>query len=1315
MKHFKKRMLTGLTALLSAFLFVGVGCKNEEESREPAPVGTEIVLAKQDAAAFGEVYIPEFTVTPTDSEIQVKVTAPDGKSVTLGENYSFKLEQYGYYTLTVSVDGVVKTCSIVSFDGIAPTITQGIEDKTGVELGVYNQIANDLEGLVAQDNVDGENVSKIVTRYQFADGKIMGVSGNTITLDKVGTYTLYGYVEDNSGNITEFSYKINAVDTVKPVVSAQTEYYAWISGGKVALPSIDISDNSTSVSLQTKVFLGGTEIPVQDGCFVGEAGTYTLKVSATDGYNQSDEQETLLRVLENGVVFDFSSPLDAKKWGTSGSKTYNNGVINFIGSTAGGAIVEDLPLADWSGYGYLTLSLKNNLAKQVQTQIAFNATEENAIIAKELTLGANETKTVNVFFRETEVNVKRIKGLAIAFADAYNVSVSEIKLCNLPKDVFSLNQNEYEVKTYETMQLPEVTCATGFEEFVKNISFEMETVPSVEKNDNGYLFKQEGEYVIHCKVSTKTNEIFTHTINIIVEKGEPQIIIEGLPLGEVGKKSIISRFYLANMDAPTLKVYYTAPTGEKVEISGSLEDGYAFTPTVAGSYIITFAVDGEDGSLEKTDILYVKQKGELISYDSNNGVIEGWPSNNDWGGGLDSINYDPQFVYSGKSSMKYVIPGGREIGTTYQNADIIVGTGGNEDVLSMALYAETSASFQMYMITDSGAAYGYSQEFSLVGGAWTVIYTDLANWFYYGTPANFNIGTNIVGLAFKNVTAKQVTLYVDEVRVYHHSELGLVTMDTSDITVTAYETIALPEYEKTLLFNSAYEYTVDETVYGIRTYLYPVNEPTQKIELTGVKNYFFDADGEYIFEVTYQAFGEEFSLKKKITAQYAQTPKIAVDECKDTFVVNTSYVLPEYQYYIPENITDYEIVIMVSCGNTEWQIDSETRVFTTETSGQYTFRYQVVYGQNTVESSFEAYVRGSNEIINFEKTGDEYDGMSEIQGGVAQTYEITDEWASQGKHSLKVTFDDESLSETSLAGSKARGILYLGEVDKELGTENANEGCNAICLTIKASRAIRVIFDIVFVEGGGNWSKVYSLKEGVNEILIQSGDTLSGKNDFSLTLAQFNINYLCFENNYTTSGDVTIYVDGLAFVYYVENDYVHQAGEFITFEKIGDTYDGVAEIMGGVAQSYEITDEWASQGKRSLMVTFNDEGLTDTSLAGAKARGVLYLGEVDNELGVAGAGDGYNAVKLTIKANKAIKVIFDVMFIEGGGNWSKVYELQEGVNEIIIRSNDTLSGTNDFVNKTLSQLNLNYLCYETDYATSGDVTVYIDGLTFIQA
>ena len=1309
----KKNLFVVLLLILSISALFSVGCGKKNPTKNN-PI--EINIQKEFVVPVNECFIPNFTVTPSDTLYQVTVTSPSNESVSLGENYSFTPNVMGEYILKVYVDSDnYKTSKIIAVDGKAPEIIKNVSDKQNVSLGVYSSFEQDLNELLAEDDVDGTNLIKVVNKYRYQNGKMQVISNNEILLNKVGVYTLYGYVEDMTGNFTEFSYILNVVDTVKPIVVAKMEYYAWLENGKVVLPDVEVEDDSINVSIIKKVFLGQTEIPVVDNAIEAQPGIYSIKFVANDGYNNSDEVQATLRVLEKGVLFDFASSIDADKWTTDGIKSYSqsSAQLEISSSSLGEVSVVDSPISDWSKYGYIQLSLKNNKSTDVRVNFSLRTSNDEYIVADEFTLSANESVNKNVTFREANVDANSIKGFKLSFAGAYDVTISQIKLCNLPQEIFNLSKTEYDVKTYDTFELPKINYVDGYEDFVKKAVYETEINKNVEEKNGKYIFKAEGEYVFTCKVTTKTNEIFTKKVFVNVVKGDPQIIIEGLPLGKIGEELIISRYYLANIESPTLKVYYSKPNSdEKIEIIGNEEDGYAFTPTMAGSYLITFEVGANGSTFEKSDILYVKQIGEIISYESNNGVIEGWPSNNDWGYNCDEINYDQEYVYSGKSSMKYIIASGREIGTTYQNADIIIGTDGNEDVLSMALYASNDTVLQIYMITNDGAQYGYSQDFSLEGGKWNVIYTDLENWLYYGTPAHFELSTNIIGLAFKNLSSREVTLYVDEVRGYHHSDLELVKMDVTDVTVTAYETIALPVYEKTLLFDSAYEYTLDETTIGIEAYLYKVDNASEKRNVTGVKNFFFTEDGEYVFEVIYKAFGEDYRLVKNIKVEYATTPKIAIEELEEVYTVNSEYVLPAYQAFIPANITDYEIKITAKYVDGEISVDINDRKFKTENSCLYTFVYEIAYNQESVAVSFETYVRNVNEIINFEKIGETYDGVSAIMGGVAQSNEITDEWASQGKRSLKVTFNDADLSETSLAGAKARGILYLGEVGKELGVANASEGCNAVKLTVKSNREIKLIFDVVLLDGTGNWSKVYTVKEGVNEILIQKGDTLSGTNDFSKKLAQFNINYLCYETDYRNSGDVTIYIDGLTYVNYVEADYEHKAGEFITFEKIGETYDGVSAIMGGVAQSNEITDEWASQGKRSLKVTFNDADLTETTLAGAKARGILYLGEVGKELGVANASEGCNAVTLTIKTDKAIKVIFDIVLLNGSGNWSKVYNLVAGENQIIIRSTDTLSGTNDF-SKKLAQFNINYLCDETDYRNSGDVTIYIDGLTYV--
>ena len=378
-----------------------------------------------------------------------------------------------------------------------------------------------------------------------------------------------------------------------------------------------------------------------------------------------------------------------------------------------------------------------------------------------------------------------------------------------------------------------------------------------------------------------------------------------------------------------------------------------------------------------------------------------------------------------------------------------------------------------------------------------------------------------------------------------------------------------------------------------------------------------------------------------------------------------------------------------------------------------------VDSSEALPETFKGVIIEDGDFITFEKVGDVTNGLESVRGGDASlvSYEISNEWAKNGTNSLKAVFNKANFVDTTLAGSKWRGQLYIDTWDPsvKLGLPNAYVGKDAAELWINASESCSVIFDV------GSWSKVYLLSKGENHIIIKSSDMLSGSYDFSSGNYLFSIDLLQF-NDEKESGEITLYVDAFKYINSADlpqlncPEYTPVDGDFLTFETVNGTNNGIEIIRGGNAglASYELSNDWAKNGTTSLKAVFNKSTFTDTSLAGASWRGILYVDAYYDKLGLPNAFDGKDAVEFWVYASEACDIIIDVMKSPSeGGNWSKVYHLDKGENKIVLKSNDTLSGSNDFTEGS-SALNINVLSFET-VRKAGAIVLYLDAFKYIDS
>ena len=382
-------------------------------------------------------------------------------------------------------------------------------------------------------------------------------------------------------------------------------------------------------------------------------------------------------------------------------------------------------------------------------------------------------------------------------------------------------------------------------------------------------------------------------------------------------------------------------------------------------------------------------------------------------------------------------------------------------------------------------------------------------------------------------------------------------------------------------------------------------------------------------------------------------------------------------------------------------------------AGEYTVTYQVYYNEelvNEVTKTFtvQEYTPEEGELYGFENDIDVEVWGSGSVGGIAQT----DKWASNGRYSLKSDHYYGGFTETSLAGSKWRSQLYLGTRGEEFGPENAYVGQDGIKLTIKASEPTYIVFETVMVDETCEWTKRYEIKEGVNEITITNADGLSAGtlNIGTKALSQLGIQVLSLETDLSVyeTECVTLYIDSIC---YFKNAYVPAAGEILGFEEgIGAETWGSGSV-GGIAQ----TDKWANSGSYSLKSDHYYGGFTDTSLATAKWRSQLYLGTNGVELGATGEYVGNNAIKLVINASEPTYIVFEIVLIDDSCEWTKCYEIKEGVNEIVITNADGLTAsTLGIGTKAMAKLGFQVLSFEDELDTSGCVTLYVDDIRYFE-
>ena len=208
----RKKFLLTLTVLALLVGAIFVGCQGTTPQE---PQGPSVIFVKEATVPAGERYEIDIQINPEDTQYILVVKDPSGNQVDLVDN-AFTPSVLGVYTFKITFAEKEEAGIIRVVDGTSPVINTQISDKTNVETGEYD-FFGDLNEIVATDDVDSE-VNKTIVSIKFGNEVAKNVQNDKAVLDKVGVYTVNGYVMDNSENKTYFSYKITTVDSIAPVI-----------------------------------------------------------------------------------------------------------------------------------------------------------------------------------------------------------------------------------------------------------------------------------------------------------------------------------------------------------------------------------------------------------------------------------------------------------------------------------------------------------------------------------------------------------------------------------------------------------------------------------------------------------------------------------------------------------------------------------------------------------------------------------------------------------------------------------------------------------------------------------------------------------------------------------------------------------------------------------------------------------------------------------------------------------------------------------------------------------------------------------------
>ena len=251
-------------------------------------------------------YEPKISVK-NGSIVSVVLHDDNGEKIELGEDYSFTPNRFGKYhfTIVVNMDNQLKEFikTITVGDFVAPEIVQVPTQPKTVEVGGYNGFEEDLSQIIVRDND--------VASLSYLTKKAVKISGNgmvqenpngltEVLLSSVGEYVVKVEVKDVSGNVVYTEYKLDAVDTTAPVLSAFDVRYAWLVDGMVKIPeliAIDVSNVTVSVVASKD---GNSLNIVNDKIIADVYDEIELLYTAKDAYENSAQKKFFLKYCRMG-------------------------------------------------------------------------------------------------------------------------------------------------------------------------------------------------------------------------------------------------------------------------------------------------------------------------------------------------------------------------------------------------------------------------------------------------------------------------------------------------------------------------------------------------------------------------------------------------------------------------------------------------------------------------------------------------------------------------------------------------------------------------------------------------------------------------------------------------------------------------------------------------------------------------------------------------------------------------------------------------------------------------------------------------------
>ena len=991
----KKFFITTIAIIFALSLALLVGCAGNNDK----PDGGETTVT---VIAGEKAYI--LTGGTLDGLVTAKDESGNAVAVTVNNDGGFDNETPGVYNVEFKAEK----------SGVTAKKTVAVE-VVGVDIDFPEAFVAGEEIVFAEPAVTtGEEEYAVAASFKVGDIDFRSINFTDgeakLTFESAGTYTIRASVTVGGTTLDKDVYSEGVTAT------ADDSEYVAVAGGEFTVPAVRFSGNVSGDPVVSFRGPGDEEFtPVTGGKFVcPETGYYEIRYTVTAANKQLDYiHEAYAR--KAGIVMDFEGT-DGTHYGMADKQWSDNG--------AGAAMlaVSD----DWAHDGRYSLKQTSNafwagmiynrplaLGAAVDTMVCYIYSEEN-YANTDFCIYTDETNYASVnftvkkgahkYYLKFDKSFEVIKELR-THAERSTFYIDSVEFGNYDvSNVLSLGEisiNGSALADGEEMTFPVPVATSSVYDETQLAGGTMRLFASrdggeefeIEKNAGGEfaMIARTGTYRFRYEL-TVDGSVAERAVTANVAKYDVTASVPGA--GLVGETIEISDI-AGGETGDEITVTVTLPSGEKIDADKN-GDKFEFVSTEIGYYEVYIKVQGNGKWGETTERIYVRASDMALDFEGvgeHRGYVTSYVENPNLAG---YVPVSDEWSYDGEYSVYFNVAT-----TSYwyglKDINLAVPAGSNSMTFVIRAGNDYTNPVVWWVDTDTGST--YAEAFTIKSGvhAYTV---------RIGANGSGKLGTlktfgTIKQIAFQPTSADiNKPFYLDAVVFHPYTEFN-AEITRPDIKFNQEYTFIRPEITS--------DYLTAEEIGAI--------EMTVEVEKDGVKNAVQPADGALKLKLTEKGiYTVTVTLKNKYAVHSA-----SFDYAFGTIAIDA--VLPqdlttgnEYTFETPtltseENITGATVKISYAKKGTSTFTEMAKKlgkyVFSTNAAGEYIIRYEATNGDVKGTRDYEITVYQAGVFIDYEPDG---------RGGWVENYydtphflpELSEDWAYDGTHSLKVTFRSDA-------------------------------------------------------------------------------------------------------------------------------------------------------------------------------------------------------------------------------------------------------------------------------------------------------------------